>query len=98
MSPGIDEGNVIGQKEFEVPDLSFLRDYLSSEKELTAYRALLFAFDPHLRAQLLVDVLNREGLKDLRSIPSEPQSASSSPAYLWMHPQLRLMTLTRMAA
>lgn len=98
MSPGIDEGDIIGQKEFALPDLSVLKDYLTQDKEPLAYRALLFAFDPHLRAQLLVDVLLNEKSTDVRNLPSTPQLDSSRPAYLWMHPQLRLMTLKRMAA
>lgn len=98
MSPGIDEGDIIGQKEFMPPDLSVLKDYLTPDKEPLAYRALLFAFDPHLRAQLLVDVLRNGNSTDVRKLPCMPQPHSSRPAYLWMHPQLRLMTLKRMAA
>jgi hypothetical protein len=98
MSPGIDEGSVIGQKEYEVGSLSALQDYLTPGKEGLAYRALLYAFDPHLRAQLLIDILMQSEGIDMRKIESHKQAKTSRPAYLWMHPRLRLLTIHRMSA
>lgn len=98
MSAGIDEGDVIARREFDVPSLAPLRPFLTKAREELAYRALLFAVDPHFRAQIFVDVLQRAGLDDLRFLSSAPQPLSDRPAFLWMHPRLRLRTLREMTA
>jgi hypothetical protein len=89
MSAGIDEGALIAQREFALPKLPALAPLLACGQEPTAYRALLYAVDPHLRAQLLVDVLRTRGSADLRRVPAREQARASRPAYLWMHPRLR---------
>ena len=89
MSAGIDEGALIGQREFALPRLPALGPMLESGDEPMAYRALLYAVDPHLRAQLLVDVLRTHQGADLRRLPAREQPHASRPAYLWMHPRLR---------
>jgi len=93
MSSGIDEGEVIGQREFDLPRLPSLAPLLSPQDEDTAYRAVLFAVDPHLRAQLLADVLRAYPGADLRRLPTRAQLPASRPAYLWMHPRLRLRAM-----
>lgn len=93
MSAGIDEGPLIGQREFALPLLPALGPLLDAGGEQTAYRALLYAVDPHLRAQLLVDVLRAHEGADLRRLPTREQSRASRPAYLWMHPRLRLRVM-----
>ncbi len=93
MSAGIDEGALIGQREFALPRLPVLAPLLGSGEEPTAYRALLYAVDPHLRAQLLVDVLRAHPGADLRRLPAREQTRASRPAYLWMHPRLRLQVM-----
>lgn len=93
MSPGIDEGEVISQRELDLPRLPSLAPFLSPQDEHTAYRALLFALDPHLRAQMLVDVLRAHPGVDLRRLPTRAQPPVSRPAYLWMHPRLRLKVM-----
>jgi hypothetical protein len=93
MSPGIDEGEVIGQREFDLPRLPSLAPLLTPQNEDTAYRALLFAVDPHFRAQLLADVLRAHPGADLRRLPTRAQPPASRPAYLWMHPRLRLRAM-----
>ena len=72
-----------------MPRLPVLAPLLGSGEEPTAYRALLYAVDPHLRAQLLVDVLRAHPGADLRRLPAREQTRASRPAYLWMHPRLR---------
>lgn len=89
MSPGIDEGPLIGQLEVDVPHLPALAPLLATGREPDVYRALLFAVDPHLRARLLVEVLQKNAGVDLRELPSHSQPRSLRPAYLWMHPRLR---------
>lgn len=98
MSPGIDEGDLLGQKEFALPDLSPLGPFLTPEREDTAYRALLFAIDPHYRAQLLVDVINASAEGDLRACSAVRQQPANRPAYLWMHPSLRLQAMKSLLA
>lgn len=93
MSAGIDEGTVLGQCEFELPRLPSLASLMNPEDEPLAYRALLFAVDPHLRASLFVDVLRSHLGADLRTLPARPQPQARRPAYLWMHPRMRLMTM-----
>jgi hypothetical protein len=89
MSPGIDEGAVIGQREFKLPKLPSLAPLLTASGEAEATRALLYAVDPHFRAKLLVDVIRSNSAVDLRALPVRPQPPAGRPAYLWMHPRLR---------
>lgn len=98
MSAGIDEGDLLGQREFPLPDVSPLRSYLIPEREDTAYRALLFALDPHYRAQLFTEVVAAAGGGDLRRCAAVRQPAARRPAYLWMHPAMRLYTMKSLAA
>lgn len=93
MSAGIDEGMILGQREFELPRLPSLEPFMNPDQEPLAYRALLFAVDPHLRASLFVDVLSAHRGGDLRSLPARAQPQATRPAYLWMHPRLRLHTM-----
>ena len=93
MSTGIDEGALIGQREFPLPRLPALAPLLKNGEEPMAYRALLYAVDPHMRAQLLVDVLRAYSGADLRRLPAREQSHASRLAYLWMHPRLRLKVM-----
>jgi hypothetical protein len=93
MSAGIDEGALIAQREFVLPQLPALAPFLADGEELTAYRALLYAVDPHLRAQLLVHVLRSHPEADLRRLPARSQEPSTRPAYLWMHPRLRRVAM-----
>lgn len=93
MSSGIDEGPLILQREFSLPKLPALAPLLERGDEPTAYRALLYAVDPHLRAQLLVDVLRSYSGADLRFLPAHNQMPAGRPAYLWMHPSLRLKVI-----
>ncbi len=88
MSAGIDEGDLIAQQEWEIPKLPSLADCLNPRDEDIGYRALLYALDPHYRAQLLIKAIGDAA--DLRKLPSRPQPKASRPAYLWLHPRLRL--------
>ncbi|EXI87383.1 MAG: Formyl transferase [Candidatus Accumulibacter regalis] len=89
MSPGIDEGPLIGQHETDLPHLPTMAELLPAGREPELYRALLFAVDPHFRARLLVEVLQQHPGTDLRSLPFVTQPPARRPAYLWMHPRLR---------
>jgi len=93
MGVGIDDGAIIGQQEFPLPNLPSLSPLLTADREREAYRALLYAVDPHYRAKLLVNVLRQYMGTDLRALPTQQQASPIRPAYLWMHPRLRLKTM-----
>ncbi len=98
MAAGIDEGEVIGTMEFCLPDLSCIAEYLTPELEDMAYRALAVALDPHMRAMLFADVLARTQRSDLRKLDAVPQPPNDEPAFLWMHPKVRLKVLRDLVA
>ena len=93
MAPGIDEGDVLVQMEFDLPDLSFLGSHLCKEDEDTVCRAIAHAFDPHMRAMLFAEALSGMEGADARELVGRPQLGSDKFAYLWMHPKLRLRVL-----
>lgn len=93
MSPGIDEGPLIGQLEADLPHLPSMSGLLATGREPELYRALLFAVDPHYRARLLVEVLKQHPYADLRRLPFVAQPPARRPAYLWMHPRLRVRVM-----
>jgi hypothetical protein len=84
MSPGIDAGDVIRTREFEpVAITGSLRDAPPED----VAQALVFAYDPHLRAQLLVEVIGDRGPgDDLGSLPTSRQDAATGHDYFGMHP------------
>ncbi|MFN7612766.1 MAG: formyltransferase family protein [Alphaproteobacteria bacterium] len=88
MSAGIDEGDLIAQQEWEIPKLPSLAAYLTPGGEDLAYRALLFAVDPHYRARLLIQAIGPA--TDVCKLPALPQAPAMRSAYLWLHPRLRL--------
>lgn len=95
MDAGIDTGALIARKEFDRPDLHSLAGQLPQDPDVL-YAALLHAYDPHLRASLLLDVLG--GNPDLKALSGQPQPEGDEPAYCWMHPRLRRWALNRLLA
>lgn len=89
MNPGIDTGDLIETMEFPPMRLSIEKP-VSIQSEDNLYRAILIAYDPHLRAKILCKILGDHDGKDLFSLPSQKQIASEHESYLWMAPQLRL--------
>lgn len=98
MAPGIDEGPLLAQAEFGVPNFSYLKEHCSPAFEDALYRAFALALDPHLRAMLFADTLRRTSPGDLRQLPAQEQSLPTRPAYLWMHPRLRFHVLERLVS
>lgn len=87
MNAGIDTGAIIMTREFARPvfrDLGRELERNSSE----VYQALLYAYDPHLRAQLFIDVVKQAIDGDLSRLPSRQQEPSEGTPYYWMHPLL----------
>lgn len=94
MDPGIDTGAVLLTKEFPLPDF---KDALgeSAIDEALLYRALLFAYDPHLRGAVLAELVEKAN-GDLRNAVGTAQIDGPNEAYAWMHPRLRRAAYARM--
>ena len=88
MNAGIDTGAIIRTQEFDRPRFSGIAAACTDDLPLV-YRALLHAYDPHLRAQLLLDVVHSSEDGDLAKLPSRPQRPSEGCSYYWMHPRLQ---------
>ena len=88
MDAGIDTGNLIAQKEFDLPCINVGAPTTAEEEDIL-YRALLIAYDPHLRASMLRDIVVAHDGKGLGALKTSDINNKSSESYLWMHPQMR---------
>lgn len=88
MDSGIDTGALIATKEFGPPDFD-IRPPVTVEEEANFYRALLMAYDPHLRASLFRDVVVEADGRDLGCLAAKAQNHDRKDNFLWMHPKLR---------
>ncbi|MBR1214326.1 hypothetical protein [Bradyrhizobium sp. JYMT SZCCT0180] len=94
MNQGIDTGDVIMTRDFDRPAFDGIRSAVERDAP-TAYRAVLHAFDPHLRAQLFVDVVKHvDG--DLRRLTGRRQEPTEGMSYYWMHPAMWRRVLTQL--
>jgi len=82
MNAGIDTGAVIATREFPRP-----RFQVAAYEVDQLYEALLVAYDPHLRGQLLAEVLANR--MDPATLVAEPQDEATGRTYFSMHPDLR---------
>jgi hypothetical protein len=96
MNAGIDTGDIILTREFEAPRLPALAETFASDPDL-AYRALLHAYDPHLRAMTLLDVVAAAGDTPLDRLASVRQQPEAGRAFFWMHPRLVSHVLARIS-
>ena len=96
MNGGIDTGDIIFTREFEPPVYPQLRPYIERDPSMV-YGCILVAYDPHLRAQTLLDVVARSVNGDLRSIPSTKQDPAEGRNFYWMHPKLYPIALRKFA-
>lgn len=92
MNTGIDTGEIIATKEFPRPMLSLDLSERASFDVL--YEALLHAYDPHLRAQLLADVVANAGGSDLHRLPAKIQPKDGGRVFFSMHEVLRNQVLS----
>ena len=92
MDTAIDWGNIITAGEF--PSLAFPVKPEDRPDDQTLYRMVFSYYDPMLRAQKLIKVLNQG--KDLGSFPSNSQDLSSGVTYHFMHPAMRNVALKRL--
>ena len=88
MDAGIDTGALIATAEFPVPRLAVPVPATAADED-ALYRALLLAYDPHLRASLFRDVIRSCGGRHLNQLPATAQIHDKRDNYLWMHPKLR---------
>ena len=84
MDGGIDSGPLVMTKEFPVPRFPGLALYLREHAALL-YRALLHSYDPHLRAQLFLDVVRTHEGADWFRLPAAPQPIEEARSWFWMH-------------
>lgn len=92
MDDGIDTGQLIRTREFERPTFPGFRKVVDADVEL-ASRALLYAYDPHLRAQLLVDVVNALPAGGFANLQASPQSAGDTGPFYWMHRHIKAQVM-----
>lgn len=95
MNAGIDTGDIIATREFELPRLSRLRDLRGVPLDLL-YRALLHAYDPHLRASTLLEVVQGHSRGELSRLPCRPQSPEEGRTFFWMHEALKRVAVRRL--
>jgi len=97
MSSGIDSGDVVIRCEYKLPVFS-KRDYLTEFTHSDLYKALLFAYDAHMRSETLLRLLRQseERKSSLADIPSEPQNITEGRVYFFMHKSLRDAALESM--
>jgi hypothetical protein len=96
MNAGIDTGDIILTREFEAPHFPALAGMFAREPDL-AYRALLHAYDPHLRAMTLLDVVAAAGGAPLDGLASVRQQPDAGRSFFWMHPRLVRHVLTQIS-
>ena len=87
MNAGIDTGDVIRTREFDLPRLP---EEVRRAPPLDLVEALVFAYDPHLRGQLLVEVLSEAGRDaDPAHLPTLAQTEAGGRTFFGMHPRLK---------
>jgi methionyl-tRNA formyltransferase len=82
MNKGIDTGEIIKTKEYDIPKIS-------THKSDSLYKAILYSLDPHFRADVLIDVLNENYSKDLKFIAATKQDPEDGRTFFAMHTKLR---------
>jgi hypothetical protein len=96
MNAGIDTGSIIKTMEFDPPVIPEIRPLLEAKQDIV-YAALLYAYDPHLRARLFTEVVRAAGGSGLATLPSTPQDPASGRNFYWMHPRLQRRVLLKIA-
>jgi hypothetical protein len=92
MAAGIDTGPVIDVHDF--PSLAFKLPSGDRPDDQTLYRAIFSYFDPVLRSEMLMKVLNESG--NLDSVATIEQDLAQGINYHFMHEDLRREALARL--
>ncbi len=87
MGKGIDNGNLIGMKEFSIKEELYLTKEEVDKDVLTD--ALVFAFDPHLRAKLLIDIIKENEDVPSDIYPSIKQDETLAREFFQMHSDIK---------
>jgi hypothetical protein len=88
MNSGIDTGEIIYTREY-VNELSNLKMDIDYYGYFNIYRALLDFYDPILRAQTLIGMIENNNYSDLGSIPATIQNPKEGRMFYLMHPKIR---------
>jgi hypothetical protein len=94
MDVGLDTGALSATREFPAPRFAALRREIESDPELF-YRALLFAYDPHQRAETFLDALAKGD--DPGALPAREQDPAEGRQYFAMHPRLQNVVYERIS-
>lgn len=103
MKPGIDTGDVLYKREYEV---NLLDITLSKYSNTILYSALLNFYDPCLRAMTLINLLSGSFTNttsqikacDLRNLPYKQQCVEEGRTYFFMHKRLVDFTINKLKA
>jgi len=96
MNAGIDTGDIIHTREFESPSYPELLSHIERDPS-GVYSSILLAYDPHLRAEMLLDVVAKSRDGDLRSLACTKQNPAEGRNFYWMHPRLYPVALRKFA-
>ncbi len=96
MNHRIDQGKLISIQSFELEKIFCLKKPLDNNEDDLVYRAILYSYDPHLRASLLIDTIKKNVNYDLKKLPCKSQNNTKVFPYLWMHKEIRKKTLRKL--
>jgi hypothetical protein len=92
MAPALDEGDILLQREFDMPRFSVPHDVAADTKIL--YRILFSFIDPLIRAVTFADLLkNSAGLSRMPAL--QHQNSPAGETYHFMHPDLQRLAMAR---
>lgn len=91
MDATIDTGDVINTKSFDVPEFS--KKLLNSLTYNEIYKAILQYYDPHLRATLLIETIQKTN--NLQNVVGVKQDPNAGCTYFTMHEKLIKETINK---
>ena len=94
MNKGIDTGDIIYKKEYSLKKLKGINFSKYSMTEI--YKYLLHFYDPCLRVQTLIQLLDNNIGKDLSKLEYDIQNPNDGRTYFFMHEKLRNIVLSKM--
>ena len=97
MNPGIDTGEVLIRREYELPQFD-ASEVVGSSTLDDLYKALLYCFDAHMRAITLIELIKETEADNLSlgEIAGDYQTEGEGRTYFFMHPKLKGVALKTM--
>ncbi len=92
MNEGIDTGDILYTKEYDIADFSLFVEKYDIHR---LYKAILHYYDPVLRIRTFMEMLRKNSLDALSSLPSRKQNPNEGRTYFFMHPVLRNYVLQK---